>query len=273
MYGAILGDIVGSVYEWHNIKRKDFEFLKDGCCFTDDSVMTVAVAEALMDSLGKDEAEHQKALVASMQKWGQKYPDAGYGGRFDDWLYSWDPRPYYSWGNGSAMRVSAAGWLYDTLEETLEKAGWTAAVTHNHPEGIRGARAAAAAIFMARNGKSKEEIKAYIMDRFYYDLNRTCNQIRPKYKFDVSCQGSVPEAIVAFLEGNDYEDTVRNAVSLGGDSDTIACIAGGIAEAFYGVPENLKQACRERITPEMREVLDRFDGIIKREAVTEEPEN
>lgn len=258
MYGAILGDMVGSVYEWHNIKTKDFPFLTDRCRFTDDSVMTVAVAEALLDSMGKDEAEHKKALIASMQKWGRRYPDAGYGGRFFEWLREWEPRPYYSWGNGSAMRVSSVGWLYDTLEETLEKAKWTAEVTHNHPEGIRGAQAAAAAIFLARNGRTKEEIKTYIMDRFYYDLNRTCNQIRPGYKFDVSCQGSVPQAIIAFLEGEDYIDAVRNAVSLGGDSDTIACIAGGMAEAFWGIGDEERDAAKRRLPEDMRAVLDRF---------------
>ena len=258
MYGAILGDIVGSVYEWHNIKTKDFPFLRDGCHFTDDSVMTIAVAEALLDSMGKGEAEHKKALAASMQKWGKRYPDAGYGGRFRDWLCDPDPQPYNSWGNGSAMRVASAGWLYDSLEETLEKAKWTAEVTHNHPEGIRGAQAVAAAIFLARKGRSKEEIKAYITDHFYYDLNQTCDQIRPKYKFDVSCQGSVPQAIIAFLEGNDYVDAVRNAISLGGDSDTIACITGSIAEAFWGMGFKKRGAVENRLPHDMAGVLHRY---------------
>ena len=259
MYGAILGDIVGSIYGKHPIKKKDFQFLSYGCRFTDDTVMTVAVAEALLDSMGKNEADHKKSLVASMRKWGQKYANAGYGGRFIDWLFNANPCPYNSWGNGSAMRVSSAGWLYDTLEETLEKAKWTAEVTHNHPEGIRGAQAVAAAVYMARNGKTKEEIKAYITNRFYYDLNRTCDGIRPKYQFDVSCQGSVPEAIIAFLEGNDLNDTIRNAVSLGGDSDTLACMAGAIAEAYRGIGFGQVSAVRDRVPDDMREVLDRFD--------------
>ena len=260
MYGAILGDMVGSVYEWHNIKTKNVPFLREDCRFTDDSVMTIAVAEALMDSLGENEADHKAALVKSMQKWGLRYPNAGYGGRFSEWLLASNPRPYYSWGNGSAMRVSSAGWLYDTLEETLEKAKWTAEVTHNHPEGIRGAQAVAAAIYLARTNRSKAEIKAYIMDRFFYDLNRTCNQIRPKYKFDVSCQGSVPEAIIAFLEGEDLTDAIRNAVSLGGDSDTIACITGAVGEAFWGFHsgEVTARDIDRRLPDGMIAVLERF---------------
>ena len=259
MYGAILGDIVGSPYEFAiRTKTKDFPLFRTGSRFTDDTVMTIAVAEALMDSQGKGEAEHKAALVASMQKWGRDFPDAGYGGRFYDWLRERNPRPYYSWGNGSAMRVSSAGWLYDTLDETLEKARWTAEVTHNHPEGIKGAQAVAAAIYMARTKRTKEEIKEYIMSRFFYDLNRTCDGIRPKYRFDVSCQGSVPEAMIAFLEGENLIDTIRNAVSLGGDTDTQACIAGGIAEAFWGRDSMAEEEVRKRLDDDMLEILDRF---------------
>ena len=264
MYGAILGDIIGSPYEFgRGRKTKDFPLLSAYSTFTDDTVMTLAVAEALMAGRNKGEEETKAALVASMQKWGRRYPRAGYGGRFSRWLTERHPEPYNSWGNGSAMRVSAAGWLYDTLEETLQKAAWSAEVTHNHPEGIKGAEATAAAIFLGRNGSTGEEIRAYIEETFAYDLSRTCDRIRPGYRFDVSCQGSVPEAIICFLEGKDYTDTVRNAVSLGGDTDTQACIAGGIAEAVYGVPEDLKEACRHFLKPDMLEVLDRFQEIRK----------
>ena len=264
MYGAILGDMIGSPYEFsRGHKTKDFPLFSAYSTFTDDTVMTIAVAEALLDSRNKGEEETKAALTASMQKWGRRYPRAGYGGRFRQWLTEQNPEPYNSWGNGSAMRVSAAGWLYDTLEETLQKAAWSAEVTHNHPEGVKGAEATAAAIFLARTGRTKEEIKAYIEETFSYDLSRTCDDIRPGYHFDVSCQGSVPEAIICFLEGTDYTDTVRNAVSLGGDTDTQACIAGGIAETIYEIPEDLKEACRLILKPDLLEVLDRFGEMRK----------
>lgn len=258
MYGAILGDIIGSVYEWDNIKTKDFPLLIPRSRFTDDSAMTVAVAEALLDALGKDRAARRDAVIRSMQKWGRRYPNAGYGGRFYDWLHDRHPHPYNSWGNGSAMRVSSAGWLYDTLEETLQAAEDTAIVTHNHPEGIKGAQCVAAVIFLLRNGKTKEEIRTFVTDTFGYDLSRTCDEIRPGYRFDVSCQGTVPQAVTAFLEGTGFEDVIRTAVSLGGDCDTLTCIAGGMAEAMYGVPEELKEECRKRLKPDMVKVLDRF---------------
>ena len=258
MYGAILGDIIGSPYEWHNIKTKEFPLFVQCSRYTDDSAMTIAVAEALLDTLGMDKAERRNAVILSMQKWGRKYPDAGYGGRFYDWLYEWHPHPYNSWGNGSAMRVSSAGWLYDTLEETLRAAEDTAIVTHSHPEGIRGAACVAAVIFLLRNGKTKDEIRMFVTDAFGYDLSRTCDEIRPGYRFDVSCQGTVPQAVTAFLEGNSFEDVIRTAVSLGGDCDTLTCIAGGMAEAMYGVPEELKEECRKRLEPDMVKVLDRF---------------
>ena len=258
MYGAILEDIIGSVYEWDNIKTKDFPLLIPRSRFTDDSAMTVAVAEALLDALGKDRAARRDAVIRSMQKWGRRYPNAGYGGRFYDWLYDRHPHPYNSWGNGSAMRVSSAGWLYDTLEETLQAAEDTAIVTHNHPEGIKGAQCVAAVIFLLRNGKTKDEIRTFVTDTFGYDLTRTCDEIRPGYRFDVSCQGTVPQAVTAFLEGTGFEDVIRTAVSLGGDCDTLTCIAGGMAEAFYGVPEELKAECRRRLPAEMLEVLDQY---------------
>ena len=259
MYGALLGDIIGSPYEFDmGDKSKDFPLFRGISDFTDDSVMTIAVAEALMDSRGKSPEKIRKALVKSMQKWGAEYPYAGYGEMFSQWLQTKNPQPYGSYGNGSAMRVSAAGWLYDTLEETRKTARLTAEVTHNHEEGIKGAECVASVVFLARTGKTKEEIREFVTSSFGYDLSRTCDEIRPKYHHMESCQATVPEAITAFLEGKDFEDVIRTAVSLGGDCDTLTCIAGSMAEAFYGVPEDLKIECRKRIDAEMMEVLYRF---------------
>lgn len=264
MYGAILGDIIGSPYEFdRGNKSKDFEMFEGDAGFTDDTVMTIAVAEALTATLGEDDEEIKESLVYSMRRWARKYPDAGYGGRFRKWLASTDPKPYGSYGNGSAMRVSSAGWLYDTLEETLHAAKLTAEVTHDHPEGIKGAQATAAAIFMARTGSSKDDIRNYIVSEFGYDLSRTCDEIRPAYKHVESCQETVPEAITAFLEGESFEDVIRTAVSLGGDCDTLTCIAGSIAEAFYGIPENLLDECILRVPAEMYEVIQSFDELRK----------
>lgn len=264
MYGAILGDIIGSPYEFdRGNKTKTFPFFDKGCSFTDDSVMTIAVAEALMRANGKGLIDDEKAtkdlIIDMMHKWGHRYPNAGYGGRFYGWLADSDREPYNSWGNGSAMRVSSAGWLFDDFEKTHQVARWTAEVTHNHPEGVKGAEATAAAIWMARNGKSKEEIKAFITDEIGYDLSRTCDEIRPGYYHVESCQQTVPEAITAFLEGIDFEDVIRTAVSLGGDCDTLTCIAGSIAEAFYGVPDNLKDECEKRLPDDMTDILLMFD--------------
>lgn len=228
MIGALAGDIIGSVYEWHNIKTTEFELFSKGCNFTDDSVLTVALADAILN---------QADYAAKMKEYFEKYPYAGFGSNFANWAQSEKNTPYNSWGNGAAMRISPAGFAYATLEETLKQAQHFTALTHNHPEGIKGGCATAAAIFMARTGSSKAEIKTYIESHFDYNLDRSLEEIRPKYHFDVSCQGSVPEAIIAFLESDDFEDAIRKAVSLGGDSDTIACITGGIAQAFYhGVP-------------------------------------
>ena len=260
MYGALLGDMIGAPYEFdRGNKSKEFPLFCENSRFTDDSVMTIAVAEALLDSRFLDDDSIRAALIKSMRKWGKKYPDAGYGRKFLCWLREKDPKPYGSCGNGSAMRVSAAGWLFDTLEETREKARLTAEVTHDHPEGIKGAEAASGAIFLARTGRSKEEIRDYIVQEFGYDLSRTCDQIRPSYYHNESCQKTVPEAITAFLEGTDFEDVIRTAVSLGGDCDTLTCIAGSIAEAFYGVPAILKAECRRRLPEDMAYILGRFD--------------
>lgn len=263
MYGAILGDMIGAPYEFdRGNKTKDFPLFSRRSEFTDDSVMTIAVAEALMNTLGRSDEEIKSALVATMQKWGHMYPDAGYGGRFYHWLRARNPEPYGSYGNGSAMRVSSAGWLFETLGETRRMARLTAEVTHNHPEGIKGAEATASAIFMARSGSSKDEIRSYIIREFGYDLSRTCDEIRPGYHHVESCQKTVPEAVTAFLEGTDFEDVIRTAVSLGGDCDTLTCIAGSMAEAMYGVPEEIKAECRKRLPEDMLEVLDRFQRIL-----------
>ena len=236
MYGALIGDFVGSVYEGNNVKTKDFELLSRESNFTDDSIMTLAVAKGIMDSIGESDEIIKASVVDSMRLYGTKYPFAGYGGRFYNWLFSDDHEPYYSYGNGSAMRVSSIAWLFNDIDEVRRIAKLQAEVTHNHPEGIKGAEAVASAIFMARTGSSKEEIKQYIEKEFDYDLSRTVDEIRPTYTFDVSCQGSVPEAIICYLEGEDFEDVLRNAISLGGDSDTIAAMACSIAEGSMDIP-------------------------------------
>lgn len=259
MIGAILGDIVGSIYEWDNIKTKEFELFQKGMDFTDDTVMSVAVADWALNG-----GQVEDYLV----KYGEMYPlpKGGYGGRFRQWLFDDEKhKPYNSYGNGSAMRVSSMGWLYDTLEETLDKAKQSAECTHNHIEGIKGAQAVASAIFMARKGSSKKEIKEYIENTFCYNLNRTCDEIRPKYKFDVSCQGSVPESIIAFLDSSSFEDAIRNAISLGGDSDTIACITGSIAEAFYGIDDDLVEKVKSYLPNDFIEVIDKVYEVIKKD--------
>ena len=263
MYGALLGDIIGSPYEFdRGSKTKEFPLFNPESQFTDDSVMTIAIAEALMDTIGASDDAIRNAVIESMHKWGWRYPHAGYGGMFSHWLEELDTEPYNSYGNGSAMRVSSAGWLYDSLSETRKVARITAEVTHNHPEGIKGAEAVASAIYLARNGKSKDEIKEYVVREFGYDLTRTCDEIRPTYYHIETCQQTVPEAITAFLEGGDFEDVIRTAVSLGGDCDTLTCIAGGIGEAFYGVPDHLKKECEKRLPADMREVLLRFSRML-----------
>ncbi len=225
MMGAIAGDIVGSVYEHRPIKTKDFPLFGPGSRFTDDSVLTVAVADAILSG-----RSYRDAVLA----WGRRYPRAGYGGAFVRWLQADEPMPYRSWGNGSAMRVGPVGWAFDDEDEVLRQARLTAEITHDHPEGIKGAQAAALAVYLARTGADKATIRARIQSQFGYDLARTVESIRPAYRFDVSCRGTVPEALIAFLDAESYEDALRNAVSLGGDADTLACIAGAVAEAFYG---------------------------------------
>ena len=250
MLGAIIGDIVGSVYEWDNIKTKDFPLFSAKCFFTDDTVMTVAVADALLNGGGAAN------FVDSLKRIGRLYPHAGYGGRFRGWLFSDDREPYNSWGNGSAMRVAPCGWFAASLAEAETLAAQSAAVTHNHPEGIKGAQATAAAIYLARTGATKEEIKEELESKFGYDLKRTLDAIRPVYQFNESCQKTVPEAIIAFLESRDFEDAIRNAISLGGDSDTLAAITGSIAEAAYEVPEAIADNALKRLDAPLKAVLN-----------------
>ena len=250
-------------FDRNNYKHKDFPLLSEKSHFTDDTVMTLAVALGLI--AGQGDAQKTFAEVQhEMRHWGRRYPHAGYGGMFRRWLCAEHPQPYGSFGNGSAMRVAAAGWLFDTLDKTLDMAKVTAEVTHNHPEGIKGAQATAAAIFLARTGHSKPEIKRYVEQTFGYDLSRTCDEIRPYYCHVETCQQTVPEAIIAFLESTGFEDALRNAVSLGGDSDTLACITGGIAEAFYGMPPELREETLKRLPDEMQAAYELFRQSLER---------
>lgn len=261
MYGAILGDMVGAPYEFdQGDKTKDFEFWNDEAQFTDDTVMTAAVAKTLSEKRWKvTEDEFKSALIENMRTLGRRYPYAGYGARFGVWLRSNDPKPYGSYGNGSAMRVSPVGYFFTSLERVLEVAKWSAEVSHDHPEGIKGAQATAAVIFLLwHEGKSKEEIREYVEKTFGYDLSRTCDEIRPGYHHVESCQETVPEAITAFLEGEDFEDVIRTAVSLGGDCDTLTCIAGGMAEAKYHIPDAHKEECISRLPEDLREIMQEF---------------
>ena len=257
MFGAILGDIIGQPYEFdRGHKTKEFPLFSKNPRFTDDSVMTIAICDGILKAgLDANENTTKTAMITSMQLWGHKYPHAGYGGRFYRWLTMEETKPYNSWGNGSAMRVSSVGWLFDSLERTREVARWSAEVTHNHPEGVKGAEATASVIWMARNGYFKTQIKDYVIKEFGYDLSRTCDQIRPNYHHVESCQETVPEAITAFLEGTDFEDVIRTAVSLGGDCDTLTDIATAMADAFYGLSEKFKARAYEFTTEDMHLVM------------------
>jgi len=256
MLGAIAGDIIGSVYERKNIKTKDFPLFDRQCCFTDDTVLTVAVAEVILDA---GDLLHSEQYIEQFKSYFRRYPFAGYGGTFRNWANSHNSEPYNSWGNGSAMRVSPIGFAFNDLDTVLYEAKRSAEITHNHPEGIKGAQATAAAIFLARTNNTKPAIKSYIQTTFGYDLEPTLDDIRPYYKFDVSCQGSVPQAMIAFLESQDYEDAIRNAISLGGDSDTIACIAGGIAQAYYGgVPKAIADQALSHLNEHLSSITAQF---------------
>ncbi len=250
MIGAIAGDIIGSVYEQNPIKTKDFPLFQSRCRFTDDTVLTLAVAQAILTN---------RPYVETLQEFGRRYPNAGYGGSFIGWLRSADPRPYNSWGNGSAMRVSPVGFAFSAEEDVVLQAKKSAEISHNHPEGIKGAQATALAIFLARQGCSKEQMRARLSARFGYDLQQSLEDIRPRYSFDISCQGTVPQALIAFFDSDSYEDAVRNAVSLGGDSDTLACISGGVAEAFYGaVPEEIETKVANYLSTDLWEICESF---------------
>ena len=261
MIGAIIGDVVGSPYEFGGIKHKNFTLLVAGCMPTDDSMMTIAVGLQCAEGVTDDEEQFKNDLVSQMQRIGRQYPNAGYGEMFYHWLYSDTAGPYGSYGNGSAMRVSPVAWVAKSLAEAEKLAKWTAEVTHDHPEGIRGAQAVAAAIYLARTGEDKASIRRYIEEN-YYSLQFTTDEIRPTYHFDVTCEGSVPQAIVAFLDSENFEDAVRNAVSLGGDGDTQACIAGAIAEAYYGTPDELWERTLPYIDDTLREYIDAYCEVL-----------
>jgi ADP-ribosylglycohydrolase len=250
MIGAITGDIIGSVYEWHNIKTTDFPMMNEASFFTDDSVLTIALAESILTD---------KPYGILLKEYFSLYTDAGYGGMFSRWARSDKSEAYNSFGNGAAMRISPVGFAYSTLDLVMAKAEEYTAVTHNHPEGIKGAQATAAAIYLARTGNDKEQIRGFIQMRFGYDLSRRLDDIRPGYKFDETCQGTVPEAIIAFLESKSYENAIRLAISLGGDSDTLACITGGIAQAFYGsIPEEIEKMVYQKLDTKLGNITRRF---------------
>jgi ADP-ribosylglycohydrolase len=251
MIGAIAGDIIGSVFEQHTIKTTEFPLFNSHSRFTDDTVLTIAVAESILDNID---------YASALKRFGRQYPYAGYGLAFFRWLQTEKNTPYNSWGNGAAMRVSPVGFAFDSMDAVLIHAENSAAVTHNHPEGIKGAQATALAIYLARTGCTKSEIKTEISDRFHYDLSRSIDSIRPDYRFDISCQGTVPEAIIAFLESEDWEDAVRKAISLGGDSDTLGCITGGIAQGFYkSVPRKVIFNVKKRLPAEFLVIIQEFN--------------
>jgi ADP-ribosyl-[dinitrogen reductase] hydrolase len=250
MIGAIAGDMIGSPYEGYPIKHKDFHILVSG--YTDDTILTVAIADWIIN---------KSDLTKTIVTYAEKEPHAKYGRSFKKWIWSWEPKPYYSCGNGSAMRVSPVGFAFNSIDDVLKNAQKSAEVTHNHPEGIKGAQSVALAIYLARIGESKENIRSEIGKRFEYNLNRTIEDIRPSYKPDASCQGSVPESIIAFLDSDSYVDAIKKAISLGGDADTMACIAGGIAQAFYKkIPETIISDVRAKLPLKYKKVIDHFNS-------------
>lgn len=259
IYGAIIGDIVGSRFEFIGMKSKEFAFFDDQCFFTDDTVMTIAVAEALAMTTGK-RTNLPGITIGCMQSLGQRYPNCGWGGMFGKWIFSDNPEPYNSFGNGAAMRVSACGWYGKDIPEVRRLSKMVTGVSHDHEEGLKGAECVAVAVYYARKGESKETIREVVQKR-YYDIDFTLDEIRPTYKFNETCQDTVPQAIVAFLESDNFEDAIRNAVSLGGDADTLAAIAGSIAEAYYGIPQWMKEEARSYLTPDLQFIADCVDPV------------
>lgn len=259
MLGAIIGDIVGSRFEWNNIKTKDFELFTDRCFFTDDSVLTICIAKAIIESNGNYE-NLSGNTIHYMKSIGRMYPRCGYGGRFYSWMFFDDNEPYNSYGNGSAMRVSCAGLVASSLDEAKELSNKVTRITHNHPEGLKGAEAIAVCIYLAKTGSTKEEIEKYVRDN-YYNLDFTLDSIRNIYKFNETCQGTVPVAIEAFLESNSFEDAIRNAISVGGDSDTLAAITGSIAESFYGIPNELRDIAKSYLDDRLLKIVEEFESI------------
>ncbi len=257
MIGAIIGDIAGSRFEWENHRSKDFNLFDDYCHPTDDSIMSLAVAKAILES-EKEKDDLSANAISCMQELGRIYDNAGYGGRFIKWIWSDNPEPYNSFGNGAAMRVGPCGFAATSIEEAKELSAAVTRISHNHPQGMKGAEAIAAAIFLARSGKDKGEIKKYLEEN-YYGVNFKIDDIRKTYKFDVSCQGSVPVALEAFFEAANFEDAIRTAISVGGDSDTIACMAGAVAEAYFGVPEEIIDHCADYLDRREMEILYHFE--------------
>jgi type I restriction enzyme M protein len=261
MLGAIVGDVVGSRFEFDNIKTKDFELFPEGCFVTDDSIMTLAIGKAIMDCRGDYQDLGRKA-TSFMQEIGRPYLNCGYGGNFYHWMYTDDPAPYNSYGNGSAMRVSGCGLVAESLDEAKLLSTKVTEISHNHPEGMKGAEATAVAIFLAKDGKDKHAIKAYINEN-YYPMDFRLDEIRESYRFNETCQDTVPQAIMAFLESTDFEDAIRNAISLGGDSDTLAAIAGSIAEAYYGVPADIGEKALAHLDNRLRGIYDQWVAFVK----------
>lgn len=259
MLGPIIGDIVGSRFEWNNIKTKEFDFFTQECTVTDDSIMSLAVAKALLES-GKELDKLSKIAASCLQEIGRPYHNCGYGGMFYEWMYSDHPQPYNSFGNGAAMRVSACGYAAESLEEAVKLSRAVTEITHNHPEGIKGAEATAVAVYMAKSGNNILKIRDHI-NKNYYPMDFALNDIRRSYQFDVTCQGTVPQAIMAFLESNDFEDAIRNAISIGGDSDTLAAITGGIAGTYYGIPAEIRKQALSFLDSCLMEILIEFETV------------
>ncbi|OPH59051.1 hypothetical protein BC351_22250 [Paenibacillus ferrarius] len=269
MLGAVIGDVIGSIFEWHNTKSTDFKLYDRFTRFTDDTVLTVAVADAILNKKKHpirllDHLDSKRLYASKLRQYARWYPNVGYGQNFEAWAMNKESKPYRSYGNGSAMRVSPIGFAFNSIEEVLVESRRSALVTHNHRQGIRGAQAIASAVFLARSNHSKDEIRTFIQQRFKYNLKQKLDEIRPTYMFDPSCQGSVPQAIIAFLESTNFEDAIRKAISIGGDSDTIACMTGGIAQAFYKeIPKDIVSEVMLKLDLKLRQVIGLFNDEYK----------